>query len=120
MIKKILIGLAGLVALFLVVAAFQPADYRVARSIVISAPPAAAFGQINDLHKWQEISPYTKLDPAAKYAFEGPVAGIGAALAWAGNNQVGEGRMTIVESRPNELVRFRLDFAKPFASTSMA
>ena len=28
--------------------------------------------------------------------------------------------MTIVESRPNELVRIRLDFEKPFTSTGLA
>lgn len=39
-------------------------------------------------------------------------------FAWAGNDQVGEGRMTITESRPNERVRFRLDFLKPFDGTN--
>ena len=28
--------------------------------------------------------------------------------------------MTIIESRPNELVQFRLDFKKPFAATNTA
>jgi hypothetical protein len=31
---------------------------------------------------------------------------------------VGEGRMTLTESRPNELVRIKLEFVKPFASTA--
>jgi hypothetical protein len=31
---------------------------------------------------------------------------------------VGEGRMTLTESRPAELVRIRIDFVKPFAGTS--
>jgi hypothetical protein len=60
------------------------------------------------------------LDPAAKYTFTGPSAGADAALAWAGNSEVGEGEMTIVESRPGELVRMRLDFEKPFKSTCVA
>ena len=120
MITKILIGLAGLVVVFAFVAALQPAKFRVARSTSVAAPSAIAFGQVNDLHKWQEVSPYVKLDLAAKYLFEGPPAGTGAVLAWTGNNQIGEGRMTIIESRPNELIRMRLDFAKPFASTCTA
>jgi Polyketide cyclase / dehydrase and lipid transport len=60
------------------------------------------------------------VDPAVKTTFEGPPAGTGAAFTWAGNNQVGEGRMTITESRPNELIRFKLDFVKPFSGTSTA
>lgn len=34
--------------------------------------------------------------------------------AWTGNKDIGEGRMTIIESRSNELVRFELEFIKPF------
>src|SRR5262249_17972049 len=65
-------------------------------------------------------SPWAKLDPAAKISYEGPTAGVGAAFTWAGNSEVGEGRMTITESRPNEKVVFRLDFEKPFKDTSTA
>ena len=41
-------------------------------------------------------------------------------MAWAGNKNVGEGRMTIIESRPNELVRFKLEFFKPFRAVNTA
>src|SRR5258705_392675 len=60
------------------------------------------------------------MDSAAKNTFEGAPAGVGATLAWSGNAQIGEGRMTIIESRPDEIIRIRLDFARPFASTSFA
>ena len=72
------------------------------------------------MHKWQEWSPWAKLDPNAKTTFEGPQSGVGSAFAWAGNSQVGEGKMTIIESQPNESVKFKLDFAAPFESTSQA
>ncbi len=41
MLKKILIGLLVLVALFVIVVAMQPSDFRVERSATIAAPPAA-------------------------------------------------------------------------------
>jgi uncharacterized protein YndB with AHSA1/START domain len=118
MLKKILIVLAVIVVAAVVVVALQPAEFRVTRSATIAAPPEAVFAQVNDLHKWEVWSPWAKLDPAAKNSYEGPAAGVGAAFAWSGNDQVGEGRMTITESRPNELIRFRLDFMKPFKSTN--
>ena len=121
MVKTILIGLgvlAAIIVVFCAVAALQPSELRVERSALISAPPAVVFAHVNDLHKWQEFSPWAKRDPAAKTTFEGPAEGTGAAFAWAGNAEIGEGRMTIVESRPNELVRFRLDFLKPFEGTN--
>ncbi len=118
MLKKILIGIAAIVAVFIVVVALQPAEFRVTRSATVSAPPPAVFAQVNDFHKWEAWSPWAKLDPAMKQTYEGAPAGTGAVYTWAGNSKVGEGRMTITESRPSDLVRIRLEFFKPFASTA--
>src|SRR3989449_10620061 len=120
MITNILIILAVLLIAFVVVVALQPATFRVQRSTSISAPAPAVFSQVNDFHNWQAWSPWAKLDPAAKNSFEGAPAGQGAMFAWAGNSKVGEGRMTITESRPSELVRIKLEFVKPFAATNTA
>ena len=118
--KKILPGIAVIVVVFLVVVAMQPSGFRVTRSATIAAPPAVVFPHVNELKKWEPWSPWMKLDPAAKSTFDGPPAGKGAAMSWAGNNEVGEGRMTITESRPNEQVRFHLEFYKPMAGASDA
>ena len=59
-----------------------------------------------------------KLDPEAKNTFEGPPAGEGAVFHWAGKRKVGAGRMKITESNPDYLIRIKLDFLKPFPSTS--
>jgi len=118
MLKKILLALAVVIIVFLVVVALQPAEYRVVRSATVSASPPIVFDQVNDLHKWEAWSPWAKLDPEVKNTFEGPAAGTGAVFAWAGNKKVGEGRMTITESRTNDLIKLRLEFIKPFASTA--
>lgn len=119
MLKYILLGLAGIICAFLIVASLQPADFRVSRSATIAAPPAVVFEQVNDLTKWNAWSPWAKLDPNAKNTFEGPPAGVGASFAWDGNNEVGAGRMTITESRPGELVAMKLDFTKPFTASNL-
>lgn len=118
MLKKILIALAVIVAVLVAIVAVQPSEFRVARSVAISAPPSAVFAQVNDFHKWEAWSPWAKLDPAMKKAYEGAQFGTGAAYAWNGNHEVGEGRTTITESRPNELVRIKLEFVRPFAATN--
>jgi len=117
MLLKILIVFAVIIVAFLVVVALQPAQFRVTRTATIAGPPQAVFPHVNELRKWDAWSPWAKLDPNAKNSFEGPSAGAGAVMAWAGNKQVGEGRMTITESRPNERVVFRLEFYKPMAGT---
>src|SRR5688572_22597837 len=123
MLKKLLIVIAVLVVAIvavLVIASMQPADFRVQRSITIAAPPATVFPHVNDLHKFQEWSPWAKLDPNAKMTYEGPESGTGAKYQWAGNNKVGEGAMSIIDSRPNEKVDFKLEFKKPFEATNTA
>ena len=118
MLKKILIAVVVIVVVFVVVVAMQPAEFRVVRTASVSAPASAVFAQVNDLHKWEAWSPWAKLDPAAKSSFEGAPAGQGAMFAWAGNSKVGEGRMTITDSRPNELIKIKLEFLKPFTATN--
>ncbi len=118
MLTKILIGLALLVLVLLVVVALRPGEFRVVRSAAISAPPGVVFAQVNNLHKWEAWSPWAKLDPAARNTYDGPPSGPGASFSWAGNSQVGEGRMTITDSRPDEVVRFKLEFLKPFKAES--
>lgn len=120
MIKKIVLGLIAIIVVFLIVATMQPAAFRVSRSATIAASPAAVFEQINDLHKFQAWNPWAKMDPASKINYTGPVSGVNAAYHWVGNAEVGEGSMTIIESKPGELVRARMDFMKPFAATYTA
>ena len=117
---KILIGLFVVVAIFLIVAAFQPSHFEVKRSTRIVAPPASVFPQVNTLKNWEAWNPWMKLDPNIKVTYSGPPSGEGASYSWVGNNEVGEGRMTILESRPNELVRFKLEFLKPMEGKSDA
>ena len=49
-----------------------------------------------------------------KKTYEGPSEGPGAVYAWNGNGEVGEGRLTIVQSKPGELVSMKLEFSRPF------
>ena len=120
MLKWILLSVVGIVVVFIVVVALQPADFKVERSATVRAPANAAFAQVNDFQNWRAWSPWEKVDPALKRNYDGPKAGIGAIYAWQGNKDVGEGRMTITESRPGELVRIKLEFFKPFAATNIA
>jgi uncharacterized protein YndB with AHSA1/START domain len=120
MITKILLGLVVLVVVLAIVVALQPSDFRVTRTATIAAPAPVVFAQVNDFHKWSAWNPWGKLDPSMKQTYEGAPAGAGAVYTWAGNNEVGEGRMTIAESRPSELIRIRMEFLKPFAATSTA
>ena len=118
MLKIILLAIAAAIVVFVIVAAMQPDEFRVSRSATVAAPTAKVFAQVNELRKWEAWNPWGKLDPAMKLAYDGPPSGNGASYHWAGNNQVGEGRLTIVESRASEYIRLKLEFMKPFTATN--
>ena len=118
MLKKIIIALVVILVVFVIIVATRPANFRVTRSTIISAPPAVVFAQVNDFHKWDAWSPWAKLDPAMKQTYEGAPSGVGAIYSWIGNKEVGEGRMTITGSRTNELIGIKLEFLKPFATVN--
>ncbi len=120
MFVKILFVIVALVVILVIVVALRPADFHYHRSTTIAAPPAVVFAQVNELQKWGGWDPWAKKDPNCKTTFEGPPAGVGAAMSWAGNNDVGEGKMTLMASRPSEFLQFKLEFVKPFVGTNTA
>ena len=118
MLKIILISIPTIIVVFLIIVAMQPSNYRLARSLVIAAPPDAVFPHINELKKWEAWNPWGKADPNMKLTYGGPASGVGANYSWAGNNEVGEGRATITESRPDESVKYKMEFFKPMSASS--
>jgi carbon monoxide dehydrogenase subunit G len=115
-IAVVLIVVLGVFAAFV---ATRPGDFRISRSRTVAAPPAAVHAYVNDFHKWPEWSPWEKLDPAMKKEISGAPSGPGATYHWVGNNKVGEGRMTITDSRPPQSVTLRLEFIKPWTATNV-
>ncbi|MEO8616007.1 MAG: SRPBCC family protein [Luteolibacter sp.] len=118
MIRKILIGFAAVIVIFLIVVATRPSDFRIERSATIAATPAVLFEQVNDHHKFAVWNPFMKLDPNVKNTYSGPDSGVGAVCSWDGNNDIGAGSSTIIESKPGELVRMRMDWKRPMEGTS--
>ncbi|HEY3899429.1 MAG TPA: SRPBCC family protein [Chthoniobacter sp.] len=119
MLPIILLAVVVLLVAFVIIVATRPSQFRVTRRGAIEAPPEVVFPQINNLHNWEAWSPWAKMDSTAKNSYDGPLEGVGSSFAWAGNKS-GAGRMTITESKPHELVRFRLEFLKPFKATNVA
>lgn len=103
-----------LVTGLLIYAATKPDSFRIERSTTIKAPPEKVFALINDFHQWEAWSPWEKIDPALKRTYSGSLSGAGAVYEWAGNREIGQGRMEIVESTALSKVSLKLDFVTPF------
>jgi uncharacterized protein YndB with AHSA1/START domain len=120
MLKTIAIVVVVLLGALLAFAATKPDTFRVQRSASIKAPPEKIFPLINDLRSWDAWSPWEKLDPAMKRTHSGAASGKGAVYEWAGNGEVGAGRMEIVEASSPSAVRIKLDFHKPLEAHNFA
>ncbi|MBX9685974.1 MAG: SRPBCC family protein [Candidatus Obscuribacterales bacterium] len=120
MLKPVMIVLIVLFAGALAYVASRPDSFHIERQILINAAPERIFPLINDLHSWTEWSPYEMRDPQMKRSYSGSAAGKGAIYEWDGNDNVGKGRMEILESAPLKQVLIKLDFLKPFEGHNRA
>lgn len=119
MLKKVLLGIASIIAIILILAAFQPKEFKVARSALFLATPAEIFPHVNNFHAWEKWSPWEKLDPNITKSFEGPQEGEGAVYGWSGNKDVGVGKMTIAQSLPPEKIVINMNFIEPMPGDAL-
>ncbi len=120
MLKIIVLPIVVVIAALLIFAATRPNTFLVQRGISIKSPPEKVFALISDFHRWEDWSPWEKLDPALKRTYSGTTSGTGAIYAWDGNSKVGAGRMEIVEALPPNTIIIKLDFLKPFEGHNIA
>jgi len=80
---------------------------------VMAGSPEEVFSVVNDMSRFNEWSPWAKLDPNTKYTMDGPPAGVGAKMSWtSANENVGNGSQEIIESTQYSLVKTKLDLGE--------
>ena len=122
-VKRVLIGLGLLFVCLIgglcIVISLQPSTFNVQRSATMAATPAEVYAQVNDLQAWDSWSPWKKLDPNPKTTISSPSAGKGATFTWTGNAEIGEGTLTILQSKEDELVEVEQAFIRPFEGKAL-
>jgi len=110
MIKKILIGIVGLVVALLIIGFILPGKIEISKSISMNAPASYVFEEINNLEnnaKWSYWNNLYKDNMTVAY---GDIkSGVGAISEWDGEES-GKGKMTITESIPDKSIKMDLDF----------
>jgi hypothetical protein len=118
MIKKLLIGLVGLVIVLAVIGLLLPRMSHIERSITINRPAGVVFATVNSFRLFSKWSPWQDLDPNMRQSVSGPAAGVGAKLVWSGNDKVGSGTQIITASTPDKSVESNVDFGGMGAAKS--
>ena len=104
MLKKILVGVVGLVIVLSLVGLLLPRQSHVERSITIDRPSSLVFATVNSFQRFSEWSPWQELDPNLQQGATGPRSGVGATLKWSGNDKVGTGVQKITAAVPDRSV----------------
>lgn len=107
-LKKIIIGILGIIALFFIVSVFLPSENKVERSITFKGNADSVFKNINTLKSWNKWSHWQLIEPAMQIQYYGPEAGVGATQTWTGKD--GKGKLTIVESVAPRVIAYQLQF----------
>lgn len=110
--------IVALVAILAAVASTKPDKMELARSITINAPAERIYPLIANFRRWNDWSPWDKIDPNLERRFDGPEEGPGAHYAWTGNKKVGSGEMKILETTVPTRVLIELHFIVPFEATN--
>jgi hypothetical protein len=113
-LKIALIVLLSLVALAVLVGFCLPSAWRVERSAVINAPPAAIYPLVADFKTgWPQWSAFDQEDPTIRYTYSGPDQGAGAERTWV-SEKMGNGGMKITKSDPETGIEFELTMERGF------
>ena len=96
--------IAAALSASLLIGLWLPSSWLAESSIEIAADPATVFVFLEDLSRWEEWTPWGDIESEVT----DPPSGIGAARVW-DDEQLGSGSVTITESRPPGLLRYRVE-----------
>jgi hypothetical protein len=118
MIRRIAIASIPVALLFIIIVSLQADVSTVERSLRIDASAEQIWPYVSDLQKWVTIEPWSKRDPNIQLVFSDVTTGVAAFYTWQGNDEVGSGKMTLLEEKAHEYVRYHLEFIEPFSDTA--
>jgi hypothetical protein len=118
MLKKILIGAAGVVVLLLVVIQTRPNEFKMTRSGVIEAPADKIYPFLTQFKLGEQWSPFDTPEMKLKKTFAGEDGTVGAKMTFEGDKE-GAGELTILRLVPNQAADIRLHMTKPFDAENL-
>ncbi|EDP94369.1 SRPBCC family protein [Kordia algicida OT-1] len=108
-LKYLLLLLLVLVVAGAIYVETRPSDFKISRSKVINAPPAAIFNNISDFKNWEAWNPWMEKDSTIVASYPEQTAGIGGSYSWTSKD--GPGRMKNLSMVANKSLEQELQFA---------
>lgn len=92
-------------------------EYNLKRTIVVNAEKETVKNYMGNFDNFQEWSPWAEMDDDMDVEVSGEPGTVGSKYEWEGNEDVGEGVMTITDVS-DDTVKIQLVFEEPFESES--
>lgn len=117
----ILLVIAGIIALFLLVAAFTKKSFALQKHVVINKPKQQVFDYIKLIKNQEYYSVWVMKDPNIKIVYTGVDGTVGFKSAWRSDDKnVGIGEQQIIKINDGESIEVEIRFEKPFKATNWA
>jgi hypothetical protein len=107
--------IAGIIALFFIIALFTRKRYNVRSEITINAPRQKVFDYIKQLRNQDNFNKWVMVDPNMKREFKGIDGTVGFIYAWNGNKKAGAGEQEIKAITEGKSIDTEIRFVRPFA-----
>lgn len=106
---EFLISILIVVALFLLIALFLPSSRSATHAVETNRPIGTVYDAYNGFGRAKEWLPTHQMDRRLQTTLSGPASGVGAKLEFSSLDPVvGSGSWEVVESVPNEKVRYKV------------
>ena len=91
--------------------------FSIIAAATFNASPAKVFAVAEDLARWNDWSPFFRMETGVASEVSTPSSGVGAHYTWSGK-RTGRGRMEVLETTPGERVVLNLEFIEPFKAVN--
>lgn len=114
----VLLVLAGIIALFLLIALFTRKEYAIQCEVTINAPRQKVFDYLKHLKNQDNFNKWVMTDPEMKREFKGTDGTVGFIYGWSGK-KAGEGEQEIKSIKEGENIEMEIRFVRPFKSIAI-
>jgi len=119
--KKILLVIAGLLAIPFIAALFVKTDFQIERQVVINKPKQEVFDYVKLIKNQENYSVWTKADPNTKIEYTGTDGTVGFVSSWkSDNDEVGQGKQELTKIVEGERLEVKITFIKPYEAVNNA
>jgi hypothetical protein len=120
-VKKILIGIGIIIALFLIIGIFAKKEYTVERQISINKSRQELFDYIKSLKNQNDFSKWAQMDPNMRKDYKGTDGTVGFISSWDSDDKnVGAGEQEITKIDEGNRIDFDLRFKRPMEGNATA